>query len=45
MLPPLVVSPPKTDGRSRVDAGANWGGQRGRSRAVTPEIEATWACC
>jgi len=32
-------------GRSRVDAGANWGDQRGRNRVVALRIVATWACC
>jgi len=41
----VVASPSETDGRSSVDAGANWGDQRGRNRVVALKIVATWACC
>ena len=32
----------EADGRSRTDAGANWGDQRDRNRAVAFKIVATW---
>jgi hypothetical protein len=34
----------ETDGRSRMDAGANWGDQRGRNRVAALKIVAAWAC-
>ncbi|MFP5196034.1 hypothetical protein PQ786_11805 [Alcaligenes faecalis] len=40
-----MASPSRTDGCSRMDAGANWCDQRGRDRVVVLKIVTTWACC